>query len=255
MVGAAAYNLTFQVGFATTQLCEAIAIALQSLIARELGLLRASVAANGAAAAVAVDTAEARSNLCVRCSGRGLSQNQPQRLTSTNPQCKPERTHRWHLIKRGCLLGAVVSGGLSVATLLSKTSVLKSLTSDAAVQAACLSVFPMVMACQINKGACVRGCAGVCTSVRLARPNQPLLMTVQRTTHPTPPKTQKQNTRAGLPGERHHHGRARLDLLDRHHVAGQLRLHRPPPRHAAREPQQPLGGWVARRLSTVDWIN
>lgn len=40
MVGAAAYNLTFQVGFATTQLCEAIAIALQSLIARELGLLK-----------------------------------------------------------------------------------------------------------------------------------------------------------------------------------------------------------------------
>lgn len=42
MVGAAAYNLTFQVGFATTQLCEAIAIALQSLIARELGLLKSS---------------------------------------------------------------------------------------------------------------------------------------------------------------------------------------------------------------------
>ena len=40
VVGAAAYNLTFQIGFATTQLCEAIAIALQSLIARELGLLR-----------------------------------------------------------------------------------------------------------------------------------------------------------------------------------------------------------------------
>ena len=64
-------------------------------------------------------------------------------------------THRWHLIKRGCLLGALVSGGLSVATLLSRNSVLRGLTSDAAVQAACLSIFPMVMACQVNKGACV----------------------------------------------------------------------------------------------------
>jgi hypothetical protein len=39
-VAAAAYNLTFQVGFATTQLCESIAIALQTLIARELGPLQ-----------------------------------------------------------------------------------------------------------------------------------------------------------------------------------------------------------------------
>lgn len=35
-VAAAAYNLTFQIGFATTQLCEALAIACQTLIAREL---------------------------------------------------------------------------------------------------------------------------------------------------------------------------------------------------------------------------
>lgn len=42
-----------------------------------------------------------------------------------------------------------------MATLLSRNSVLRGLTSDAAVQAACLSIFPMVMACQVNKGACV----------------------------------------------------------------------------------------------------
>ena len=35
-VGAAAYNLTFQLGFATTQICESVAIAVQTLIAREL---------------------------------------------------------------------------------------------------------------------------------------------------------------------------------------------------------------------------
>ncbi len=116
VVGAAAYNLTFQVGFATTQLCESIAIAVQSLIARELGQLKTAGYTR-----TAVNAASTRANL-------------------------------WHVIKRGCLLGAIVSGGLSVVTLVSKTSVLKGLTSDPAVQAAALSVFPMVMACQVNKG-------------------------------------------------------------------------------------------------------
>mmetsp|Transcript_23534 Transcript_23534/g.23975 ORF Transcript_23534/g.23975 Transcript_23534/m.23975 type:complete len:195 (-) Transcript_23534:193-777(-) len=35
-VQAAAYNLTFQLGFATTQICEAVAVAVQTLLAREL---------------------------------------------------------------------------------------------------------------------------------------------------------------------------------------------------------------------------
>mmetsp|Transcript_13937 Transcript_13937/g.21161 ORF Transcript_13937/g.21161 Transcript_13937/m.21161 type:complete len:206 (+) Transcript_13937:828-1445(+) len=35
-VAAAAYNLTFQLGFATTQICEAIAVAAQTLLAREM---------------------------------------------------------------------------------------------------------------------------------------------------------------------------------------------------------------------------
>ena len=35
-VAAAAYNLTFQLGFATTQICESCAVAVQTLLAREL---------------------------------------------------------------------------------------------------------------------------------------------------------------------------------------------------------------------------
>ena len=35
-VSAAAYNLTFQLGFATTQICESVAVAVQTLLAREL---------------------------------------------------------------------------------------------------------------------------------------------------------------------------------------------------------------------------
>jgi len=32
-VATAAYNLTFQLGFATTQICEAVAVAVQTLLA------------------------------------------------------------------------------------------------------------------------------------------------------------------------------------------------------------------------------
>jgi Na+-driven multidrug efflux pump len=35
-VAAAAYNLTFQIGFATTQICESVAVAVQTLLAREI---------------------------------------------------------------------------------------------------------------------------------------------------------------------------------------------------------------------------
>ena len=39
-VAAAAYNLTFQLGVATTQICEAVAVAVQTLLARELSSTR-----------------------------------------------------------------------------------------------------------------------------------------------------------------------------------------------------------------------
>jgi len=35
-IDAAAYNLTFQIGFATTQICESVAVAVQTLLAREI---------------------------------------------------------------------------------------------------------------------------------------------------------------------------------------------------------------------------
>ena len=35
-MAAAAYNLTFQLGFATTQICESVAVAVQTLLAREI---------------------------------------------------------------------------------------------------------------------------------------------------------------------------------------------------------------------------
>ena len=74
---------------------------------------------------------------------------------------------------------------------------------------------------------------------------------MKRITNPPPTPSHNPNSRnqtnahrAGLPGERHHHGRARLDLLHRHHVARQLRLHRAPPRLPARHAQRALGRCV-----------
>ena len=41
-VAAAAYNLTFQLGFATTQICEAVAVSVQTLLAREIADTKSS---------------------------------------------------------------------------------------------------------------------------------------------------------------------------------------------------------------------
>lgn len=54
------------------------------------------------------------------------------------------------MIKRGCYAGACVSGGLSIFTQLTKSKVLRGLTSDPAVRAACEAVFPIVMLCQVG---------------------------------------------------------------------------------------------------------
>jgi len=61
-VAAAAYNLTFQLRFATTQICEAVAVAVQTLLAREMAATAVIVTANANDAAAAA-TAEAATAL------------------------------------------------------------------------------------------------------------------------------------------------------------------------------------------------
>lgn len=51
-VAAAAYNLTFQLGFATTQICEAVAVSVQTLLAREMADASGSRSGRVRAAAV-----------------------------------------------------------------------------------------------------------------------------------------------------------------------------------------------------------
>ena len=106
-VSAAAYQLTFQLGFATTQICEACAVAAQTLMAREIS-------------------------------------------APTTPRRKAQTMR--HLINTAVLSGGSVAAVLSLVTYLRKSSIVASLTTDAAVQAAAISIFPVVLITQVLKG-------------------------------------------------------------------------------------------------------
>lgn len=112
-VAAAAYNLTFQLGFATTQICESVAVAVQTLLAREI-------------AGGVVKESDTKKNLRAR------------------------RVR--HLINGSILVGGLVAGGLSTLTWFQKESVLKGLTTDASIREASRVIFPAVMVCQVLKG-------------------------------------------------------------------------------------------------------
>jgi Na+-driven multidrug efflux pump len=101
----AAYSLTFNLGFATSQLCESISVAVQALLARDVPF---KTAKKKAAAA--------------------------------------------HVMNRALLLGFLVSGGLTVATLLNQSGVLNQLTKTPEVFAAASAIMPVVLATQIFKG-------------------------------------------------------------------------------------------------------
>lgn len=108
-VTAAAYNLTFQLGFATTQICESVAVAVQTLLARE--------------------------------------------LADEQTYAPPVRRQVVrHLINTSILLGGGVAGVLSITTFLQQDSILRGLTSNAAIRAASASIFPVVLITQTLKG-------------------------------------------------------------------------------------------------------
>lgn len=112
-VSAAAYNLTFQLGFATTQICESVAVAVQTLLAREI-------------AGGEVKESDVKKNLRAR------------RIR--------------HLINGSILVGGAVAGGLSSLTWFQKEGVLKGLTTDEPIREASRSIFPAVMVTQVLKG-------------------------------------------------------------------------------------------------------
>lgn len=113
-VAAAAYNLTFQLGFATTQICESVAVAVQTLLAREMA-------------------------------GDGAREVDAPRATQRAQRVR-------HLINGSILVGGAVAGGLSLLTFCQRESVLRGLTTDAGVREASRVIFPAVLATQVLKG-------------------------------------------------------------------------------------------------------
>ena len=118
-VAAAAYNLTFQLGFATTQICESVAVAVQTLLAREIA---------------------------------GADKNNAVTTTTTTPHGRREANRRAkrirHLINGSILAGGLVAGSLSLVTFLQKESVLRSLTTDIGIREASRVIFPAVLVTQ-----------------------------------------------------------------------------------------------------------
>lgn len=116
-VAAAAYNLTFQLGFATTQICESVAVAVQTLLARETA---------------------------------GNNDNGEKKEDSAQATLRAQRVR--HLINGSVLVGGAVAGGLSLLTFFQRESVLRGLTTDVAVRETSKIIFPAVLATQVLKG-------------------------------------------------------------------------------------------------------
>jgi putative MATE family efflux protein len=120
---AAAYNLTFQLGFATTQICESVAVAVQTLLAREM-----------AGSYDEVD--ECGTTKTMDMTGAAV--------------VRAERVQ--HLINGSIFIGGVVAGALSLLTYFQQDSVLRGLTTNVGIRDACSAVFPVVLLTQVLKG-------------------------------------------------------------------------------------------------------
>ena len=125
-VASAAHLLCFNLGVVLSQLCESIAVATQTLLARAMGAVRA-VDADAALAAASGgggdDGARARS---VRAA--------------------------FHVMRRGALAGALVASALTALTAARPRAVIAGLTTDAAVRAQCHRILAPMLACQLCKG-------------------------------------------------------------------------------------------------------
>ncbi len=121
-MAAAAYNLTFQLGFATTQICESVAVAVQTLLARE-------VAGGGG-----------------NDSSSGSSRDVNNDVITAETGMRAMRVR--HLINGSILVGGIVAGSLSLITFFQREGVLRGLTTDVSVREASAIIFPAVLITQ-----------------------------------------------------------------------------------------------------------
>ena len=127
-VASAAHLLCFNLGVLLSQLCESVAVATQTLLARAMGALRA-------AAAVAVD-----------------EQALTPESKSAKAAAREARADAWHVIKLGSLVGGTIAALLTGLTAFRPATVIAGLTTDGAVRAACGAIIGPVLCCQLFKG-------------------------------------------------------------------------------------------------------
>ena len=115
-VASAAHLLCFNLGVVLSQLCESIAVATQTLLARSMGALKA------------------------------LSDD------VESDAAGEARRDAWHVMKRGSLVGLFIAGLLTAVTAIRPAAVIGGLTTDVTVREACKSIIPPVLCCQLFKG-------------------------------------------------------------------------------------------------------
>lgn len=151
-VASAAHNLCFQLGVATTQLCESIGIATQTLLAREMGQ---HADADGGA----VETADARE-------APAAAEEQARRMLAVR-----------HILSRAFGIGLAIAGALSLVTFVNRRAVIAGLTTIPDVRAAVSPCLHSLSSCDslLQNGRCCR-CARLptvscpsCCSVRLSK--------------------------------------------------------------------------------------
>ena len=104
--------------------CESVAVATQTLLARAMGTLRACTAANR----------------------RGEASFDEDEVANA------ARRDAWHVIRLGSLVGGTIASLLTAITALKPSAVIAGLTTDTAVRAACGTIIAPVLACQLFKG-------------------------------------------------------------------------------------------------------
>ena len=118
-VASAAHLCCFNLGVVLSQLCESVAVATQTLLARAMGALRA--AKRSVSVTNLADAAAARRDA-------------------------------WHVIWRGSMAGIAIAGLLTALTAVRPAAVIAGLTTDVAVRDACAGIVVPVLCCQLFKG-------------------------------------------------------------------------------------------------------
>lgn len=135
-VASAAHNLCFQLGVATTQLCESVAIATQTLLARELSRGQALGATRDAGAGAGADVS----------TGAGALQD-TQRGSDASVRIAAR-----HIVGRSLGVGSIIAGSVSLVTFCNRRNVVGGLTTIPEVRTAAIGVMPLVLTCQVLKG-------------------------------------------------------------------------------------------------------